>query len=77
MQVDDIKSRIEQGLPGSRVHVEGDGHHFEAVVIHPDFAGKSRIQQHRMVYQALGDSFRDGSLHALSLKTRTPEQADS
>lgn len=76
MQEDEIKARIEAGLPGSRVEVNGDGRHFEAVVVHPDFAGKSRIQQHRMVYQALGESFQSGSLHALSLRTLTPEQAE-
>lgn len=76
MEIEDIKAKIEQGLPGSQVHVDGDGHHFEATVVHPDFAGKSRIQQHRMVYQTLGESFQNGSLHALSLRTLTPEQAE-
>lgn len=60
---------IEAGLPDADVEVLGDdGQHFDARVVSPSFAGKSLIEQHRMVYATLGDSF-DGALHALSLKT--------
>ena len=60
---------IEAGLPDAEVMVLGDdGQHFDARVTSPAFAGKSLIEQHRMVYATLGDSF-DGALHALSLKT--------
>lgn len=65
---------IQAGLPGSEVSVTGDGRHFEAVVVSSAFAGKSILEQHRMVYATLGDSFRTDALHALSLKTYTPEQ---
>ena len=71
---DDIKQWIEAGLTGSSASVEGDGHHFEAVIVCADFAGKTMIQQHQMVYGALGDKMK-AEIHALSMKTLTPEQA--
>ena len=71
---DDIKQWIEAGLTGSSASVEGDGHHFEAVIVCADFVGKTMIQQHQMVYGALGDKMK-AEIHALSMKTLTPEQA--
>lgn len=71
MKASDIKQLIEQGLPDAQVQVLGDdGQHFDAIVISPAFAGKSLIEQHRMVKATLGDKFSSGELHALSLKTR-------
>ncbi len=71
MKASDIKQMIEAGLPDANVEVMGDdGQHFDAIVICPAFAGKSLIQQHRMVKATLGDKFSSGELHALSLKTR-------
>lgn len=71
MKASDIKQLVEQGLPGAEVQVLGDdGQHFEAIVTSPTFAGKSLIEQHRMVKATLGDKFSSGELHALSLKTR-------
>jgi acid stress-induced BolA-like protein IbaG/YrbA len=52
--------------------VAGDGHHFEAVIVSPVFRGKSRVQQHQLVYRALGDRMRE-EIHALSIQTFTPE----
>ncbi len=72
MTPETIKSLIEAGLPGARVEVRGDGHHFEAVVSSASFVGKSRIQQHQLVYATLGDRMRE-QIHALSLKTVLPE----
>lgn len=69
----DIKSYIEQGLQCDHVQVEGDGHHFEAVIVSPLFRGKSKVQQHQLVYKALGDRMRE-EIHALSMQTLTPEQ---
>ncbi len=69
---EDIKGLIEVGIPGARVEVSGDGHHFEAVVSSDAFVGKSRIQQHQLVYAILGDRMRE-QIHALSLKTVLPE----
>lgn len=66
---EEIKVWIEQGLPGAKAGVTGDGHHFEGVVVFEGFAGKSMLEQHRMVYDALGDRMRE-QIHALSLKTK-------
>jgi acid stress-induced BolA-like protein IbaG/YrbA len=68
---DEIQRLIEQGLPGAQVSVDGDGHHFEAVVVTPAFAGKSRLQRHQMVYATLGGKM-GNEIHALSLKTLAP-----
>ena len=69
----EIRQRIEAGLPSARAEVTGDGHHFRAEVVSPAFAGLSRIQQHKLVYDIFGAEL-GGRIHALSLKT-TPEQA--
>ena len=69
----DIQGWISAGLAGSRVEVDGDGQHFEAVVVCEDFAGKSLIQRHQMVYGALGDRMKS-EIHALSMKTITPDE---
>ena len=74
VQPDDIKQLIEAGLPNSSARVVGDGHHFEAVIVCPDFAGKTMVAQHQMVYGALGDRMKQ-EIHALSMRTLTPEQA--
>ncbi len=55
------------------VQVVGDGEHFEAIIVSNEFAGKSRVQQHQVVYRALGDRMKS-EIHALSMKTFTPEQ---
>lgn len=69
----DIKHWIEENLSGSRVEIDGDGHHFEALIVCPDFDGKNRIQRHQMVYRALGDRMKS-DIHALSMKTLTPDE---
>jgi acid stress-induced BolA-like protein IbaG/YrbA len=68
----ELKDRIEAGIPGARAQVSGDGHHFEATVVAPSFAGLSRIAQHRLVYDVFGGEVGD-RIHALSLKTRATE----
>ena len=67
------KSWIESGFEGANVSVEGDGHHFEAVIVAQEFDGKSRIQRHQLVYAALGDKMK-AEVHALSMKTHTPSE---
>lgn len=67
-----IKGWIEGGLPCEHVEVRGDGHHFEAVIVSTAFRGKSRVQQHQLVYKALGERMR-AEIHALSMQTHTPE----
>ncbi|HQT25570.1 MAG TPA: BolA family protein [Burkholderiales bacterium] len=68
-----IEEYISQGLPCESLKVEGDGQHFEAIIVSPEFEGKSPIQRHQLVYKALGDRMRE-EIHALSMKTYTPEQ---
>jgi acid stress-induced BolA-like protein IbaG/YrbA len=70
---DSIRESIEQGLACTHVEVSGDGQHFEAVVVSEAFAGKSRVQQHQLVYGALGGRMRE-EIHALSMQTLTPAQ---
>ncbi len=73
LSANDVKNYIEQGLACNFVQVLGDdGQHFEAVIVSEAFVGKSMVQQHQLVYQALGDRMRQ-EIHALSMKTYTPE----
>ena len=67
-----VKSYIEAGLACEYVSVEGDGHHFEAVIVSAAFRGKNKVQQHQIVYRALGERMRE-EIHALSMQTHTPE----
>jgi acid stress-induced BolA-like protein IbaG/YrbA len=69
---DNVKAYIQQGLECEYINVDGDGRHFEAVIVSPAFEGKGMLQQHRLVYSVLGDKMED--IHALSMKTFTPEQ---
>lgn len=67
-----LESYITQNLDCDYIKVLGDdGTHFEAVIVSPAFEGKRMIQQHQLVYAALGDRMRD-EIHALSMKTYTP-----
>jgi acid stress-induced BolA-like protein IbaG/YrbA len=68
-----VKSYILAALDCSHVEVEGDGQHFSAVIVSTAFAGKRLIQRHQLVYAALGDRMRE-EIHALSMKTLTPEE---
>lgn len=70
----EIRRMVETAIPGAILHIEdlaGDGDHYAIRVISEKFASKSRIQQHQMVYQALGDRM-GGQLHALSIQTSLP-----
>jgi len=73
IDIEQVRQRIEQALPGARVQVgtfSGDDH-FQAVVEAPQFAGKTLVEQHQMVYAAL-EGLIGGAMHALALKTRVP-----
>ncbi len=71
MQPEELKRLIEEGLAEAEVRVSGDGRHFDAIVISDAFSGKSMLEQHRLVYAALGDRFDTDAVHALSIKTYT------
>jgi stress-induced morphogen len=71
---EELKARIESGIPGARAEVAGDGQHFNAVVSAPAFQGLTRIAQHRLVYDIFGSEVGD-RIHALSIQTRVPQDA--
>ena len=68
-----IKQWIVAGIEDAEIEIEGDGQHFFATIVTDQFEGKSRIQRHQMVYQALGDKM-NAEIHALSMKTLTVAQ---
>jgi acid stress-induced BolA-like protein IbaG/YrbA len=72
---EELKNRIEAGIPGARAEVSGDGHHFNAIVSAAAFDGLSRIAQHRLVYDVFGSEVGD-RIHALSIQTNTGNQGD-
>lgn len=76
MDAEEIKSMIEEAIPGSRVMItdlRGDGDHYAAEIISDAFEGKSRVQQHQMVYEALQGKM-GNELHALAIQTSVPEK---
>lgn len=79
MNADDIAALLRQKMPDAEVQVEdtrGDGRHFTATVVTQAFHGLSRIQQHQMVYKALGACVGE-EVHALQIVTRTPQDAET
>lgn len=75
MQAQDIQTLIQQALPDARITVEGnDGRHFNALIVSESFTGLNAVKRQQRVYAALGDVFENGTLHALSLKTLTPDE---
>jgi acid stress-induced BolA-like protein IbaG/YrbA len=71
---EELKQRIESGIPGTSANVTGDGAHFEAIVAGPAFAGLSRIAQHKLIYDVFGTELGD-RIHALSIKINPTETA--
>lgn len=74
MHPDQIKQLILAGMACEHLELDGDGQHFEAVVVSAEFIGKNRVQRQQRVYQTLKDKLATGELHALSFKTLTPEE---
>ncbi len=75
MEATEIEAMIRESIPDAKVTIQdmrGDGDHYAAHVVSGEFAGKSRVQQHQMVYKALKGKMGD-ELHALALQTSTPE----
>ena len=70
---DDVRGFIAAGLACEYLEVEGDGRHFFATIVSPDFDGRSRVARHQRVYTALGDRMR-AQIHALSMRTLTPAE---
>jgi len=75
IDIAELERLIREGIPEAQVSIEdlrGDGDHYAATVVSPAFRGKSRVQQHQMVYQALRGKM-GGELHALALQTSAPD----
>jgi stress-induced morphogen len=84
MDTDEVERRIEAGIPDAEATVslprvpdqDHEDAHFAAVVVSPAFEGKSLVEQHRMVYDALGDAMTD-EIHALEMQTDTPDEREA
>lgn len=74
MSPDDVKARIENGIPGSEVTVSGEGCNLSVVVVSDSFAGKTMVAEQKMVYATVNDLITSGELHALAIKAYTPEE---
>jgi len=74
MTPDEIKQRIEAGIPGATVQVTGDGYKNEAIVVSDAFEGLSMLKKHQMVYATVNDAIASGDLHALTIRAYTPEE---
>jgi len=73
MDAETVKARVQAELPEAQIHVQGEGDRFGLLVVAPEFEGLPKVKQHRRVYSALGEELK-GELHALEVKTFTPEQ---
>ena len=74
MHPEEIKQLILAGMACDFLELDGDGQHFQAIVVSAEFAGKNRVQRQQRVYQTLQAKLATGELHALSFKTLTPEE---
>jgi acid stress-induced BolA-like protein IbaG/YrbA len=74
MDPTEVEKLIKAGLPDCEVSVKGDGSHFDATVVGEVFAGLSLVKQQQMVYATVVDRITSGQLHALSIKTYTPQE---
>ena len=77
MRAEDIEQYIGNALPCQHIRVEGDGQHWQALVVSPEFVGKTRIARHKMVNATVQERLASNEIHALSLKTMTPEEWDA
>jgi acid stress-induced BolA-like protein IbaG/YrbA len=74
MHPDQIKQLILAGMVCEHLALDGDGQHFEALIVSAEFVGKNRVQRQQHVYATLKEKLATGELHALSFKTLTPEE---
>jgi acid stress-induced BolA-like protein IbaG/YrbA len=74
MHPETIKQLILAGMACDFLELDGDGQHFQAIVVSSEFVGKNRVQRQQRVYQTLKEKLATGELHALSFKTLTPEE---
>jgi len=74
MTAEELQSLIASGLPCDHIEVDGDGRHWQAVIVSPEFEGRRLIQRHQRVYATLGARMHTDEVHALSMKTYTPAE---
>jgi len=74
MQIEEIEKLIQAGMKTELVRVKGDGRHFTAVVVSPEFGNKSRIDRQRLVFTTLNEALAENRLHAITIKTYTSEE---
>ena len=74
MTADQLQQLIAAGLPCEHLEVEGDGRHWFATIVSPEFEGKRPIARHQRVYATLGERLKSDEVHALSMKTFTPAE---
>jgi acid stress-induced BolA-like protein IbaG/YrbA len=74
MQAQELQTIISGGLNCQHIEVDGDGRHWSAVIVSPEFEGKRLIQRHQRVYATLGTRMHTDEVHALSMKTYTPAE---
>ena len=74
MTADELKTIISAGLKCEHIELDGDGRHWSAVIVSPEFEGKRTIQRHQRVYVTLGARMQTDEVHALSMKTHTPAE---
>jgi acid stress-induced BolA-like protein IbaG/YrbA len=75
MTAQELETLIRAGLNCIHCEVDGDGRHWNAVIVSPAFEGKRLIQRHQLVYATLGHRMHTDEVHALSMKTQTPAEA--
>ncbi len=74
MQTEEIQQLIEAGMKTEVVRVKGDGRHFTAVIVSPEFVDKGRLERQRLVFATLKSALATERLHAITLKTYTPDE---
>ena len=74
METGEIERRIREAMPGARVEVTGEDAHFSAMVVASAFEGKSRVEQHQMIYALFREEMASEEVHALALRTCTPAE---
>ena len=74
MTAEELQSLIASGLPCDHIEVDGDGRHWQAIIVSPEFEGRRLIQRHQRVYATLGARMHTDEVHALSMKTFTPAE---
>jgi acid stress-induced BolA-like protein IbaG/YrbA len=74
VRLEDIENALRAKLPVAHLALDGDGRHFELLIVSDAFVGLSRVRRHQAIYGALGDAMRDELVHALTMQTLTAEE---